>query len=48
MLARYLRPGTLKTLELSSSVTASQISAGLEVLEQHEQFGVREGILVEL
>ncbi|HET6315686.1 MAG TPA: TIM barrel protein [Chloroflexota bacterium] len=48
MLARYLEPGTLKTLEMSSSVTANQISVGLEVLEQYEQFGVREGILIEI
>jgi sugar phosphate isomerase/epimerase len=48
MLARYLKPETLKTLELSSSVTANQISVGLEVLEQYEQFGVREGILIEI
>lgn len=48
MLARYLRPNTLKTLELTSSVSANQISAGLEVLEQDARYGVREGILIEL
>jgi sugar phosphate isomerase/epimerase len=48
MLARYLRPGSLKTLELHSSVTAEQITSGLEVLERDERFGVREGILIEL
>ncbi len=48
MLARYLGPGVLKTLELTSSVTPNQISIGLEVLEMDERFGVREGILIEL
>lgn len=48
MLARYLRPEVLKTLELTSSVTPTQISAALEWLERDERFGVREGILIEL
>jgi len=48
MLARYLRPEALKTLELSSSVSPNQIGIGLEVLELDERFGVREGILIEL
>jgi sugar phosphate isomerase/epimerase len=48
MLARYLRPETLKTLELNPSVSASQISWGLDLLEQWDVFGVREGILIEL
>jgi sugar phosphate isomerase/epimerase len=48
MLARYLRPTTIKTLELNRSVTAQQISQGLEILERDERFGVREGILIEL
>jgi sugar phosphate isomerase/epimerase len=48
MLARYLQPTTIKTLELTRTVTARQISLGLEVLERDERFGVREGILIEL
>ncbi|HEY3062750.1 MAG TPA: TIM barrel protein [Chloroflexota bacterium] len=48
MLARYLRPTTIKTLEIIRTVSARQISQGLEVLEQDERFGVREGILIEL
>ncbi len=48
MLSRYLRPGVLKTLELTSRVTPAEISAGLEILERYEAFGVREGILIEL
>jgi len=48
MLAKYLRPETIKTLEIIRTVTAKQISQGLEVLEQDERFGVREGILIEL
>jgi sugar phosphate isomerase/epimerase len=46
MLARYLRPDTLRTLELSRSVTASQITQALDVLEPLGVFGVAEGILV--
>jgi sugar phosphate isomerase/epimerase len=48
MLARYLRPETLRTLELSRAVTAAEISQALDLLEPLEVFGVREGILVEL
>ena len=48
MLARYLGPNVLKTMELTPSVTPAQISAGLEFLERDERFGVREGILIEL
>jgi sugar phosphate isomerase/epimerase len=48
MLARYLGPKTIKTLELSRNVTPRQISQGLEILERNERFGVREGILIEL
>ena len=48
MLARYLRPETIRTLELSRMVSAAEISQALDVLEPLEVFGVREGILVEL
>jgi sugar phosphate isomerase/epimerase len=48
MLARYLQPGTIRTLELRSSVTAAQIAQGLNLLAGYDTFGVREGILVEL
>jgi sugar phosphate isomerase/epimerase len=48
MLARYLRPETIRTLELHRSVTAAEISQALDLLEPLEVFGVREGILVEL
>ena len=48
MLARYLRPDTLRTLELHSTVTAGQISHALDLLGEFDSFGVREGILVEL
>jgi sugar phosphate isomerase/epimerase len=48
MLARYLRPDTIRTLELRRSVAASDISWALDLLEPLEVFGVREGILVEL
>ncbi len=49
MLARYLTdPATIRTLELHRSVTASEISRALELLEPLAAFGVREGILVEL
>jgi sugar phosphate isomerase/epimerase len=48
MLARYLRPETIRTLELNRSVTASDISWALDLLEPLEVFGIREGILVEL
>jgi sugar phosphate isomerase/epimerase len=48
MLARYLQPSTIKTLELNRGNTPAQISHGLEILERFEPFGVREGILIEL
>jgi sugar phosphate isomerase/epimerase len=47
MLARYLRDDTLRTLELHPSVTASEISWALELLQDLGAFGVREGILIE-
>jgi sugar phosphate isomerase/epimerase len=46
MLGRYLRPDTVRTLELSRSVTAAQITHALDVLEPLGVFGVAEGILV--
>jgi sugar phosphate isomerase/epimerase len=46
MLGRYLGPSTIRTLELSRSVTAAEISHALEVLEPLHVFGVAEGILV--
>ncbi len=48
MLARYLRPETIRTLELHRAVTATDISRALDLLEPLEVFGVGEGILVEL
>jgi sugar phosphate isomerase/epimerase len=48
MLGRYLSRDTLRTLELSRTVTAAEISQALDLLEPLEAFGVREGILVEL
>jgi sugar phosphate isomerase/epimerase len=48
MLGRYLRPETIRTLELNRVVTAAEISRALDLLEPLEAFGVREGILVEL
>jgi sugar phosphate isomerase/epimerase len=48
MLAGYLRPDTIRTMELHRSVTASEIAQALDLLEPLEVFGVREGILVEL
>ncbi len=48
MLARYLRPNSIKTLELTRSITPQEIARGLEILEQYAPFGVREGILIEL
>ncbi len=47
MLARYLLPGTVRTLELNRVVTAAEISQALDLLEPLGVFGVREGILVE-
>jgi sugar phosphate isomerase/epimerase len=48
MLARYLGPSTIRTLELSPSVTMNQISLALDLLEPLNAFGVREGILIEI
>src|SRR6266852_2799403 len=48
MLGRYLRPDTIRTLELHRTVAAADISRALDLLEPLEVFGVREGILVEL
>jgi sugar phosphate isomerase/epimerase len=48
MLARYLQPDTVRTLELHRVVTAAEISQALDLLEPMECFGIREGILVEL
>jgi sugar phosphate isomerase/epimerase len=48
MLARYLRPETIRTLELHPSATAAQIVHALDLLEPIPAYGVREGILVEL
>jgi len=48
MLGRYLRPDTLRTLELHRSVTATEITSALDLLEPLGVFGIREGILVEL
>ena len=46
MLARYLRPETMRTLELNRMVTATEITYALDVLEPLQVFGIREGILV--
>jgi sugar phosphate isomerase/epimerase len=46
MLARYLRPETIRTLELSRTVTAAEITHALDILEPLGVFGVAEGILV--
>jgi sugar phosphate isomerase/epimerase len=48
MLARYLQPNTLKTLELHRVVTAAEITRALDLLAAFDAFGVREGILIEL
>jgi sugar phosphate isomerase/epimerase len=48
MLARYLQPDTVRTLELNRVVSVAEISQALDLLEPLEVFGVREGILVEL
>ena len=48
MLGRYLRPDTIRTLELHRTVATADISRALDLLEPLEVFGVREGILVEL
>jgi sugar phosphate isomerase/epimerase len=46
MLARYLHPETVRTLELSRSVAAADITRALDILEPLGVFGVAEGILV--
>jgi sugar phosphate isomerase/epimerase len=46
MLARYLKSDTMRTLELSRVVTATEITHALDVLEPFGVFGVSEGILV--
>jgi sugar phosphate isomerase/epimerase len=46
MLARYLRPDTIRTMELARTVTAPQITQALDVLEPFGVFGIAEGILV--
>ena len=46
MLARYLQPETIRTLELARSVMASDITWALDMLEALGVFGVAEGILV--
>jgi sugar phosphate isomerase/epimerase len=48
MLARYLQPETIRTLELSRSVAAADITRGLDILEPLGVFGVAEGILISL
>lgn len=48
MLAGYLRPDTMRTLELHRVATVAEISHALDLLEPLPEFGVREGILVEL
>jgi sugar phosphate isomerase/epimerase len=48
MLVRYLRPETIKTLELHRVVTAEEINKALDLLEPLGAFGIREGILIEL
>jgi sugar phosphate isomerase/epimerase len=46
MLGRYLRPDTIRTLELNRQVTPTEITYALDLLEPLEVFGIREGILV--
>jgi sugar phosphate isomerase/epimerase len=46
MLARYLRPETVRTFELSRVVTATEIIHALDLLEPFGVFGISEGILV--
>jgi sugar phosphate isomerase/epimerase len=46
MLARYLQPDTIRTLELNRMVTATEITYALDLLEPLQVFGIREGILV--
>ena len=46
MLARYLQPETIRTLELQRTVPAAQITQALDLLEPFGVFGIAEGILV--
>lgn len=46
MLGRYLKPDTVRTMELSRSVTAADITHAIDVLEPLGVFGIAEGILV--
>jgi sugar phosphate isomerase/epimerase len=46
MLGRYLRPDTIRTMELNRSVAASDITWAIEFLESLAVFGIREGILI--
>jgi sugar phosphate isomerase/epimerase len=46
MLARYLKSDTMRTLELSRGVTATEITQALDILEPYGVFGISEGILV--
>ncbi len=47
MLSRYLRPDTVRTLELARSNTVDQIRLALDLLAEIGGFGIREGILIE-
>lgn len=47
MLAQYLRPDTIRTLELHAVATPAQITWGLDMLAELQVFGVREGLLIE-
>jgi sugar phosphate isomerase/epimerase len=46
MLARYLKPDTIRTMELHRTATATQITQALDILEPLGVYGVAEGILV--
>lgn len=46
MLARYLKADTIRTMELSRTVAAAQITAAVDLLESFGVFGIAEGILV--
>jgi hypothetical protein len=46
MLSRYLKSDTMRTLELSRGVTATEITQALDILEPYGVFGISEGILV--
>jgi sugar phosphate isomerase/epimerase len=48
MLARYLKPDTVRTLELSRVVTHTEITHAINVLEPYGVFGISEGILVSM